>query len=137
VRLLHGLLAATPAVPPVSETTAEPSEHGARILRVEADVPIPQLSAGATLFIRSFYDDCIEGVMANFEPTDKDKVRCHRYVITGNPGGESSRPKMAPRLRAAIPAPAWLCVSEGCIEESPSPLSHRAVVLQRARLVSA
>ena len=85
---MHGLLEANPVVPPVSETTVEPSEHGARLLRVKEDVDIPQLGAGAPLFIRSFYDDCIEGVMGNFNADGKAK--CRRFIVLGNPGGELS-----------------------------------------------
>ena len=77
---------ANPVVPPVSQTTAMPEEHGARILRATDDVDIPQLGQ-APLFVRYFYDDCIQGPMSNFD-ADGDAT-CRRFIVFGNPGSES------------------------------------------------
>lgn len=87
VKLLNAFMKENPIVPSRSETGMDPSEHGATILRVEKGVDIPQLGS-APLFIRSFYDDCISGVMNNFDPTVT--ASCRRFIIIGNPGGELS-----------------------------------------------
>lgn len=86
LRLLHGLLDANPVVPPKFQTAAMPSERGARLLRMPNDVDLPQLLLGsATLFIRYFYDDCINGPMANFDARGNPEHR--RFIVFGNPGG--------------------------------------------------
>lgn len=96
-RLLRGLLEASPLVPPVSETSSMPTEHGARILQVKSDVGMPQLGS-TPLFIRYFYDDCIRGPMTNFDA--KNDAHCRRFIVFGNPGSKctSSYPEAAVSL---------------------------------------
>lgn len=86
---MRGLLEADPSVPSTSQTSALPSEHGARILRVKQNVDMPQLGS-EPLFIRYFYEDCIKGPMADFDANAN--AQCRRFIVFGNPGSESCVP---------------------------------------------
>lgn len=60
----------------------EPSD--AKLIRLDGGAAFPQLGDGQPLFVRSFYQPCVEGVMANLDAAGGAKYR--RLIVLGNPG---------------------------------------------------
>jgi hypothetical protein len=64
---------------------AEPEDipggkSGARVIKLPAGVPWPQLGA-VPVFVRPFYEDCYEHVMQKLAPG-------RRFIVRGNAGSE-------------------------------------------------
>lgn len=81
LRLMRGLVAAEPITPTLTDTNL--GQKQPRILRVGNDVTLPQLER-KPIFVRYFYDQCIEGAMSNLDSAGTLGVR--RFLILGSAG---------------------------------------------------
>jgi hypothetical protein len=62
------------------------SKSGASLLRLPDGVEWPQLGA-APLFVRSFYEGCVDGPLAGFDKDGTAELR--KFVVVGNAGSAS------------------------------------------------
>jgi hypothetical protein len=112
--LLAAMLAATPE--PI-----EGAQSGARLIRLANGAEWPQLGA-QPLFVRHFYQDCVEGAMSGLLPRS-------RFVIHGNNGSECCTVRHTGAF-ARITCSTWL---HAPLTPPPHPVFHCEPALFFAR----